>query len=444
MKPLSKLTQLHLNDNQITTIESKAFIGITAVEIISLQNNQLTFDSEGDTLIDGVPLKLSVGSPFQRLEKLQHLNLARNEIRNLLEDYTLVSLRNLNLSHNQITMLSTDDLQSLSRDGLTIDLTHNRIEDINFRPIIDGTMSAVSVLLNDNPLNCDCHILHFIRHIRNVTGTQSNIEVTVGDLKCAQPEIMMNKLVADLTPMELLCPLDNEETTKKLCPGECTCNVRPEDKYLILECDAAVDFYQLPIASELSLSHTELKIENSNLTDLPIASRSPGYKQISKLILNNNSLTKVTAENLPSNLAVLELRDNKLTTLHKDLMESFSNSSFNLSLAGNPWKCDCLNKDFFTAALKLNSVLKNFDFSKMVCDEDAKRSFDLFKPEELCSSQFTMIVSIITAFMGLLLGGLAALYYKYQKQIKMWLYSHNMCLWFVSEEELDKVCSFHN
>jgi protein toll len=49
-----------------------------------------------------------------------------------------------------------------------------------------------------------------------------------------------------------------------------------------------------------------------------------------------------------------------------------------------------------------------------------------------------IIASIILAVTSIVIGTFMALYYKYQKQIKMWLYSHNLCLWFVTEEELDK------
>lgn len=426
-------------------MSTKAFFGLKSVEFITLQNNKLSFDVESTPIFENEKVRLVPrGSPFQKLEKLVTLNLINNSITSLFEDFTLASLKSLNLSYNDIQVVSFDDFQSLGRDGLTIDLTHNKIERINFPPSIDPMTASFTVHFNNNPIECDCNVLNFVKYLRNRNNTEmiNNVRITVGDLKCAKPDNLKNALVSTIDPMLLLCPLDSEETAMKRCPNDCECFVRLEDKHLLMNCAKNFSSEQLPVASIINLKQTELRIENSNLSqeNLP-TQQSAGYKEITKLLLSGNELEKISLENLPPKLVVLQLHDNQLKTLDESVINFISNSSTidELTLSGNPWICNCTTLPFMNFVQKFH--MKISDFSKMNCSNG--RSFDKLTASGLCNDDnyFIVIISFVTAFLGLALGALAALYYKYQKQIKMWLYAHNMCLWFVSEEELDKVRS---
>lgn len=60
-------------------------------------------------------------------------------------------------------------------------------------------------------------------------------------------------------------------------------------------------------------------------------------------------------------------------------------------------------------------------------------------PNSQITADYKIIFLFIFPFIVLaLVFGILALYYRFEKQIKVWLYAHYCCLWFISEEELDK------
>lgn len=432
-RSLGKLTHLYLNQNQIATIELLAFAGVNMVEFITLQDNSIQLRN-GDYV---------QASPFQNLKELETLNLGNNSITEIFEDFTLESLKYLNLSGNQITSLSTNDLNNLQVKN--IDLTYNKIHEINFNFDINQT---VHVLVDHNPITCDCTLHKFVKHLKYKNGNDAKQKITIGGLTCAKPDELANTKVAELDSSVLLCPLDNEGTQNKKCPEGCECEIRPEDNHVLMKCESNVDFTKLPIAGQHA---TELIINFANdnsSNELPMK-QSPGYALVTKLTLAGNQLSMISQENLPPKLEELDLHDNLFETLSEAVILSLSNITTlkQISLRGNPWRCDCTKNEFvafvsFVKKLSAEDKVKVKDYYEIECSNG--RLLKDIDEAGLCTENQNLIVIIlcfITAIMGIVLGGLAALYYKYQKQIKMWLYSHNMLLWFVTEEELDKVCT---
>lgn len=427
LSPLTRLTHLHLNQNQITSIQQSAFAGIRMVEFINLQDNFIKF-RDGDYL---------QSSPFQTLKALETLNLGNNSITEIFEDFTLESLQYLNLSSNLISSLSSDDLNNLQ--AKTIDVTYNQIYEINFDFDINQT---VHVFVDHNPITCDCRLHKFVKHLENKNGKDALQKITIGGLTCAKPESMAGTKVREIDPFKLLCPLDNKETQIKRCPEGCECEIRPEDSHVLIVCDSSVDLSKLPAAHQNATKLTVFNI-NSNTSDLVLpTTSSQGFELVTYLNVSGNMLKQIQLENLPPRLVELDISNNSLETLNDTVMTFIEASKMKVHLGGNPWRCDCNEKDFIRVVKSLmrDDRVKNQDDLK--CADG--RYFREISQEILCSpgrDKSIMILSIITAIMGLGIGILAALYYKYQKQIKMWLYSHNMLLWFVTEEELDKVCT---
>lgn len=76
----------------------------------------------------------------------------------------------------------------------------------------------------------------------------------------------------------------------------------------------------------------------------------------------------------------------------------------------------------------------------ITCGNDGIREISTLIQSDLCPVWTGLILgsSILLAFMGLVFGITAAMYYRFQQEIKVWLYAHRMCLYCISEEELDK------
>jgi protein toll len=78
--------------------------------------------------------------------------------------------------------------------------------------------------------------------------------------------------------------------------------------------------------------------------------------------------------------------------------------------------------------------------SNVTCGDDSARSLANLTYNDLCpvSNATVLATSIIVALLGITMGILVALYYYFQREVKVWLYARALCLWFVTEEELDK------
>lgn len=133
----------------------------------------------------------------------------------------------------------------------------------------------------------------------------------------------------------------------------------------------------------------------------------------------------------------MELHNNNISRVHPDVLEFLKRSKnlTQLTLHENPWECDCDAKDFLnfihSRFVKMNDLLKVRCLGKKI---------PVTEMTDFCPLNTTMIigVSIAISLMGFLIGVFGLLYYKYQRQIKVWLFAHQWCLWFVTEEELDK------
>lgn len=443
---LTELKELDVSNNHLTTINYDAFLNTQSLEDLNLENNRLSLSERFTSYIEEGISPSNGASPFQAASKLTRLNLKNNSIMYIAQDWrlTLPNLQDLDLSYNEITMINEDDVQFLNKHDLRVNLTHNQLRLVNFIGInvYGAPNAAINVDVNDNPMECDCFLLAFVQYIRgeNGQGKQKLLKMNVDNLHCSTPEPLSGQLVKSLHPMDLLCPYDQENSNPKRCPQGCNCWVRSFDKMLMVNCSNG-NLTQLPALPNIEgqLAGTELYVENNNLTQLPLASL-PGYGSVVKIYAAGNNLSMIEGSQLPQNISYFDVRRNNLKYFNESTINFLNESRAlkTLYLSGNPWNCDCDAKPLFMFAQRKYDMIK--DFSDMACvNFPTVKYISELSITDICSdNELYLAMGIAISVMGLVIGAVAALYYKYNKEIKIWLYANNCCLCLVTEEELDK------
>ena len=134
---LSALTQLELNNNQLTSLPAGVFDGLSSVMVLGLSGNQLT--------------SLPVGA-FDELSALTNLVLNNNQLTSLSVGVFdgLSSLTYLQLQNNQLTSLPADVFDGLS-SLIDLHLQNNQLTSLSVGAF-NGLSSLTQLLLNNNQL----------------------------------------------------------------------------------------------------------------------------------------------------------------------------------------------------------------------------------------------------------------------------------------------------
>ncbi|XP_043656441.1 protein toll [Drosophila teissieri] len=446
---LGNLVSLVMSRNRLRTIDSGAFSRTSGMRHLYLDHNDIDLR---EPLLD-FTFQGTISSPFVHMLGLVTLNLRNNSIMFVYNDWknTMLKLSQLDLSYNKISSLGYEDLAFLSQNRLHVNMTHNRIRSIQLDKDVhldeDLNTDLVHVDLNDNPLVCDCLILWFIQLVRGVHKPQytKKFKLNTDRLVCSQPNALAGTAVQEVKPQTLLCPLDSsEDPRERKCPLGCNCHVRTYDRALVINCHSGnlTHVPRLPIL-EKNLQIMELHLEKNTLLRLPLANTS-GYENVTSLHLAGNNLTHIDVDQLPTNLTHLDVSWNQLQKLN-DTVLSFLNRTMkwrSVQLSGNPWMCDC------TAKQLLLFTQDNFerigDRNEMMCvDAEVPTRMVELSTNDICPAEKGVLIALalVIALTGLIVGLIAALYYKYETEIKIWWYNHLGSFWWpfpILEEDLDK------
>ena len=333
---------------------------------------------------------------------------------------------------------------------LTLNLRRNNISTVDFsgleesvaeykksNPDIDKNLR---VLLEYNPLVCDCKLIEFFRYLRRKLNDEvySYIKIEIGHPKCTSPPLFENVSFSDIYLGELRC-LSQSNLTNEACNELCTCWDFPIRNALSVDCS----YRNLTILPEYvgnsNNRSIELNMTGNLLLETPSMLKQHSYlSNVTVLDLSTNNISLVTIDVFSPSLRVLKLHNNSLSRLDSKVLKYLSEDTSlrDITLHLNKWICDCKAREFLSVVQKKLTI---FRLQQVMC-YPTKRPFSVMTVNELCKDTVLLIVSIssVLAFFGLVIGSLLALYYRYQKQIKIWLYSKQWCLWFVTEGELDK------
>jgi protein toll len=440
-KDLTNLEEINLSGNRIAKIHHFAFNQNEKLKIINLSKNKYSGEHNSQFIL----LENVVGA--------ENINLSYNlitQIDDIVRLYNKVNLTRLDLSHNHITCVKLQDMTPLVKK-LIVNLEHNNITVVDFSLVeyiaSSGDMkdafsnsdpTFTTVFLANNPLDCNCINYDLLRYTRDAMLPEVKVmfDIKTENLTCASPPELEGFLLQTLKPKLLTCPLNKIITRDTGCPYNCSCSWRPFDTTVVVDCSNMnlTEFPEIVLdqMKPIRFNQTEVHLEENNLIVGP-GSNLTGYDNVTRLYLSYNNIETITW--LPPQLEVLHLDNNELSHLNYDVLHTLNSSNLiNLSLNNNPWNCGCDSVNF-TNFLRLHT--KQVDVKDIHCSNSTRLMINLNKNDLCQERQFVHLVLIVVTVL-LMVAVAFALYYRYQIELKVWLYAHNLCLWWVTEEELDK------
>ncbi|KAJ8680226.1 hypothetical protein QAD02_016013 [Eretmocerus hayati] len=470
---LVSLRELIIEHNQLEYIHEDAFTNLEELKIVKIGNNKLTLQTNINDVFGRV-------SPFHPCQALEELHMSHNNISEIFSDWSIsdTRLQLIDLSYNSFVELHSEDLQFMS-SSVRVDLRHNyislvdlsRLELISSRQGLEGqdhedfltnesASRDVRIYLDENPLRCDCEVYHLLRYAHGKMRPEAlrYAKLQLDNLHCSDTEensIYQGKLVMELDPAKLECSLPRNEL---LLPGDpcfdsCDCRFRPDDRTLLMNCSGR-NLTRAPGFIEAhSADRVQIDLSDNLLKRVPDVRNTRGYGRAVEMSLARNKISHIDEKILSENLQVLKLEGNNLTRLDSRFLELVSNNNSSLrlkslTLSNNPWICDCDSRellgfvssntvtipDLLDTACKTKSPNSNTTqliplsrVSAKLCDLAERRSRLLL-----------IIVCSIVSIVALSIGFLAACFFRHEREIKIWLYSKNVCLCLVTEDEVDK------
>ncbi|KAH0622260.1 hypothetical protein JD844_024402 [Phrynosoma platyrhinos] len=316
----ANLEVLKLGDNLISVLHESDFEGLKNLRVLDIQSNLImalsfitlsSLRSLQSLILDGNNME-SVTGPFH-LPNLKYLSMENNKLQSLSGNFftSLHSLLFLNLNGN----LLTDMPPELPTSLLSLKLERNQLKMMKSGDV-KQLANLSELYLSENQL-------------LSVDGVQYLSSLT-------RLELAGNKL--QTIPLRLPVTLQKIDFSNNLIE-----QIQAQEfqnlqdlKHLFLDNNSVTTFEDGALQKCTLLSN--LALEQNLLHSIPL--RLP--HMLARLDLKGNHIQRIKEQELShlQHLQVLNLRNNKLSTLDNNLLKYLPRLRY-LYLDGNPWNCTC-------------------------------------------------------------------------------------------------------
>ncbi|XP_063612976.1 protein toll-like [Penaeus indicus] len=436
-KNCAGLHQLYMSHNKFSSLQSSWFPApVTTLRELDLESNNISFSF----IASGQGISVEENFPLLSQVNLEKIKLGYNRITAIPQAFSsnFVNLTELSLTHNDIEFVDASDLIFKS-DEVALHLENNKIRTIDLQQIQNiVSYKVIDLFMAGNQLLCDCNLYWFLAILQG-----KHLDGEVPQLKVIRPEELNCVYAGDETTVKPLLRVSSEMLTCRLqdCSERCKCYTRPHDNMYIVDC-AYQKLHDIPriISQEEQNLHNyslTLNLRNNSISNLDQL-QNPEYRNLVNLTIPNNYLVSLNESILPDSLRVLDIHGNKFTYLEPSVVDYFNKTDITLSLGENPWVCDCKLTDL--QSFLRSQELKVLDFHNIRCMNFNETLGDVTEGD-MCPIVLppeVIIASTVISMFLILSGVLATVsFWKYKEEIKVWLFTHRLCLWAVAHEEYD-------